>query len=293
MILKLFPIKKQFYRFVKLFFIPPFFPHLYFKGRFKVRLPDKNSFLIQHWGYSLENELFWIGFDQNSRQELVQWEKTSAYLWTKLAKSAKTILDIGANTGVYTLIAQTVNPKAQIFAFEPVERVFDKLKFNINLNQFSSHCINKAISNHDGFAEIFDPLTEHLYSVTVNKNLLSPESPYKIKSIETIRLDTFIEQNKIQRIDLMKIDVETHEPEVLEGMGKYLLQMKPTIFIEILNEEVARKVEDLLSSSEYLFFNIDEINAQIIPYNYLCKSKTFNFLFCTRIIAIELGLPVD
>ena len=44
--------------------------------------------------------------------------------------------------------------------------------------------------------------------------------------------------HKITKIDLLKIDVETHEPEVLEGYTKYIHLHKPTMLIEILNDEL-------------------------------------------------------
>ena len=39
----------------------------------------------------------------------------------------------------------------------------------------------------------------------------------------------------------MKIDVETHEPAVLKGMGEYLRSFRPTMLIELLNDEVAQQ----------------------------------------------------
>ena len=45
------------------------------------------------------------------------------------------IFDIGANTGIFALVSGAANPKARIFAFEPVSRVFEKLKGNVALNE--------------------------------------------------------------------------------------------------------------------------------------------------------------
>ncbi len=56
----------------------------------------------------------------------------------------------------------------------------------------------------------------------------------------------------------MKIDVETHEPEVLEGMGIYLKKFKPTLLIEILDNEVAEKIQVLVKGLNYIYFNLDE-----------------------------------
>jgi ribosomal protein L11 methylase PrmA len=94
------------------------------------------------------------------------WEKVSTGLWIKLCRESEVIIDIGANTGVYSLIAKTVNPGAKVFAFEPVERVFEKLQGNCRLNNYDIGCFKKAVSNYSGKAKIYDTAGEHIYSVT-------------------------------------------------------------------------------------------------------------------------------
>ena len=87
----------------------------------------------------------------------------------------------------------------------------------------------------------------------------------------------------------MKIDVETHEPEVLEGFNKYLSIYRPILLIEILNNEVGQKVNDIITGLDYLFFNIDE-NGGIRQVKKINKSDYYNYLCCNEKIAIELGL---
>jgi FkbM family methyltransferase len=65
-----------------------------------------------------------------------------------------------------------------------------------------------------------------------NKQLIT-SSTIETK-ISTITLDSFIEINQLQKIYLLKIDVESHEVEVLQGFERYIKQFKPSILIEIL-----------------------------------------------------------
>lgn len=273
------PFKKPAFQLLKKIWHPPekIYRHLHFRGKFRVKVEGSSSFLIRHYGFQVENEIFWAGLTGG-------WEKESIQLWIKLCADAQNIFDIGANTGVYSLIAKTVHPGASVFAFEPVQRVFERLEENKYLNRFDICCFEKALSDYDGAATIYDTASEHIYSVTVNKNLNKPEIQVKETRIQVMRLDTFIEMQKITSIDLMKIDVETHEAEVLQGMGKYLELFKPTLLIEILNEEVARKVEALVKGLDYVFFNINEQKG-IRRTTLLSPIEGFNFLLCDSTLA--------
>jgi len=255
-----------------------------FISKEKIKVPVENKyFYMYHYGYELENSIFWSGVSGDL-------EKMSLQLWIKLCKNAEIIFDIGANTGLYSLIAKTVNPAAKVFSFEPVNRVYEKLIQNCELNNFQDIvCKQIAVSNYDGEATIYDPLTEHIYSVTVNKDLNPPQTEsYEVK-VPTIKLSTFISSENIRKLDLMKIDVETHEPEVLEGMEKYLNDHRPTLLIEILNEQIANRVEEIIKDKGYLYFNIDEENPPR-RVNILSRSDHLNFWICSEKIAQQLDL---
>src|SRR5688572_7684910 len=278
------PFKKEIFSAVKAVWKPSesIYKHLHFKGVISVPLNESKSFKMNHYGFQLENDIFWTGLTEG-------WEKESIKVWMKLCEDAETILDIGANTGIYSLIAKTVNPKATVYAFEPVDRVYKKLNENIKLNNFDIKPVEKAISNENGIATIFDTTTEHTYTVTVNKNRLLADETVVETKITTITLDSFIKQNNLKKIDLIKIDVETHEPEVLEGFSEYMKVFKPSMIIEILDEETGRKVNDLVQGIGYLFFNIDE-KTGIRQVEKITKSDDFNVLICTPENALKLRL---
>ncbi len=278
------PFKKYFFTIVKNIFRPgeKIYKHLPFKGVFRVDVGGGKSFKLNHYGYMIENEIFWSGLKNG-------WEKESIGLWLKLCERSEYILDLGANTGVFSLIAKAVNPASKVYAFEPVQRVFEKLKQNVSVNSYDIVCVDKAVSNYNGKAVIYDTNTEHILSVTVNFNYLDPSVKVQEIEIETITLNTFVKGNAIPRVDLMKIDVETHEPEVLEGFSDYLNRFRPAILIEILNNEIGEKVEKLVSGMNYLYFNIDE-NKGVHQTEHIVKSDAFNYLLCDVQMAIELRL---
>lgn len=276
------PFKKQFFLLIKPLGIPhSIYQHLHFKDTFTIKLNGK-SFLMKHYGFQLENDIFWSGITNG-------WEKISIGLWIELCKESNVIIDVGANTGVYSLIAKTINYNSSVYGFEPVKRVFEKYQQNCELNTLDIKCSEIALSNYDGEAVIFDTPTEHTYSVTVNKNTTAIGSDTVETKIKTKKLSTFIKENNLLNIDLIKIDVETHEAEVLEGMEDYLQKFKPTLLIEILNEEVGNKVQSIIEGIDYLYFNIDEINTPK-KVDKLKKSDFYNYLICKKEIAQKLNL---
>lgn len=280
----LIPFKQEIFTLLKKVWTPKesVYRHLYFKGVFTVPIDKNHSFKIKHYGYLVENEIFWAGLTNG-------WEKESLKLWIKLCETSDVILDIGANTGVYSLIAKAMKPSSKVYAFEPVKRVFSKLQENILLNSYDITALEKAVSNADGIATIYDTDAEHTYSVTVNENFVEANSKAIETTIETCTLNSFIKQNNIAKIDLIKIDVETHEAEVLEGFGKHLSDYKPTLLIEVLNDEVGEKINKLVQGLDYLFFNINE-NGGIRQVEKITKSDYFNYLLCNKKRATELGI---
>ncbi len=282
---RLLPFKHFVFKIVRAVFRPGknVYRHLHFKGIIRVPIDKTHEFKIYHYGYQIENEFFWAGYES-------AWEKVSLNYWKELCKISDVIVDVGANTGIYALIAKSMNAGADVYAFEPIDRNFEKLVYNCNLNEYKIHCEKKALSDSDGSAVVYEELSNDIiYSVTVNKSLVEITGKVVKTPIEIVRLDHFIEQKKIQKIDLIKIDVETHEPEVLNGFGVYLQKFQPTMLIEILNDEVALKVEALLKDLPYLYFNIDE-KSGIRKVEHLSKSDYFNFLICKKETAEKLGL---
>jgi FkbM family methyltransferase len=281
------PLKKQIFSGVKMFYTPSesVFKHLHFHGVIDIKVDKTKKFKMNHFGFQIENEIFWKGLDNG-------WEKNSVRLWINLAKNSKTIFDIGANTGIFALIAKAVQPEAKVYAFEPIKRVQKLLQENIDLNKYDIRSYPLAISNDNGKAFVFDdPASENLYSVTVNGYMNIEDTVGMVKTeIDIITLDSFIEENQIAGIDLMKVDVETHEGEVMEGFMKHLPKFKPTFLIEILRNEVGEKVQNCLTGLGYLYFNIDENGDVVLVDKITRRGHNYNYLLCSPEVAKQLGL---
>lgn len=221
------------------------------------------------------------------------WEKISIDYWAKLTKISKVIFDIGANTGIYSLVAKTINPNADVYAFEPSKRVFEKLVDNCRINNYNIHAEQTALSNTVGETIFYDTYSKHQYSASLSSEMKDALVRDNVKinqyQVNVKTLKAVIEEHQIDRIDLIKLDVEMHEVEVLEGFGHYLDKFRPTFLIEILSDELAKRIAPHFNNKGYLYFSIDEETTPLqIPS--LEKSKFHNLLICQEAVAKRLGV---
>ena len=278
-----FPFKKQAFLFLKLFFSPghDLQERLNFGGPFRVNVPGGHFIMQNYDGHDhvIENEVFWNGLAGN-------WEKHSLSLWMKLCASAETIVDIGANTGIYSLVAKAIRPTAQVYAFEPVERIFAQLRHNMALNNFDVVCLNAAVSDIDGTRMLFDGPGAHTYTASMDPSFIPNAVGTKVI---TTTLSTFLRERRLESIDLMKIDVEKHEYEVLAGAAGLFGSKLPSMLIEILTDELGGKIEQLLAGSGYVYNAIDETRG---PFrcSMLRGTGAHNYLLCSAEKAKALGL---
>jgi FkbM family methyltransferase len=279
------PFKQPVFKVLRLLPLPrSVFQHLHFTGIIDIAVPGSGSFRMRHYGYMIENELFWRG--------IKGWERTSLELWMRLCRRSDTIIDVGANTGVYALLARTVNPTATIIAVEPVLRVFQKMEENIALNGGGIRAVRAAMTDHEGEVLLYDlPEIDHVLAVSLNADHLSRMKGLRAVPVPARTMAGIAAEFGLSRIDLMKIDVETHEPEVLSGFMELLRRDRPTLLIEILNDAVAARVEGLVKGLGYLYYNIDDVTWPPEKVERLVKSKHFNYLFCQPQVAESIGLP--
>lgn len=149
-------------------------------------------------------------------------------------------LDIGANVGYHTLLlASLVGPGGRVLAAEANASVRERLSANLRLNRFSQvEVVPFAVGNSDGTVEFFGPAADDADSgngyVLANE---APEQPQRRgMKIEARRLDTIMAEARLERLDLLKIDVEGFEWPVLQGGEKAIAEFRPHIVFEYNTE---------------------------------------------------------
>jgi FkbM family methyltransferase len=214
-----------------------------------------------------------------------EWERESLKIWAELSKKSKTIIDIGANTGVFSMVAQNNNPLAKVIAIEPIAINFEVLTMNRRQNNFPVHCENVALSDSTGTAKMFvlrDRLN-YMASVNDNRYALHPEiqEGASIEEIEVpIKPFSYVnDKYKLENIDLIKIDVEGHEITVLNGMLPYIKKSRPLILIEVIGDDNADVIDKMFTNLGYRFVSIDEASKAVVV-NKLWDNDHHNFLLC-------------
>jgi FkbM family methyltransferase len=215
------------------------YQHLHFHGDFDVEVAPGAKFRIRSYANAVENDLFWAGYAKN-------WERASLAVWRDLCRGAETVLDVGANTGVYALTAAALNPGARVIAFEPVQRVCDRLRTNVGLNGNRIVVENIAVSDQDGVATLHDTDGEHVYSASLDYQMLGSGYSQSYE-VPTIGLDSYCAAHGIDRIDLVKIDVERYEPAVFRGFRHMLEKSRPTVLVEILDAGIGEAVAEQIA----------------------------------------------
>ena len=165
------------------------------------------------------------------------FERSTVRTLRKLAIPGCIVFDIGANIGSHTLgLAQSVGPAGRVFAFEPTDFAFAKLQRNLALNPE----IEPRIQVYQFL--LAANLGAHLPPTIYASWPLLAEEPVHPKlrgrptSTSNARVDTldaFVERQGIDRLDLIKIDVDGHEYPVLKGGMKTLVEFQPTLLMEL------------------------------------------------------------
>ncbi|MBU2019077.1 MAG: FkbM family methyltransferase [Bacteroidetes bacterium] len=245
---------------------------LRFNGLMNMEIDGATFQLINPGNTTIENEIFWNGLEDG-------WEKNTIKLWSSLVLSSYTILDIGANSGVFSIISSALNPKANVFAFEPVKRTALLLQKNIEINQFNNITFCPfAVSDNNGKATFYDVDTPTQYSASLNAEMLKNVKNQISYEVDIVKLDDFGPLQG-QTIDLIKLDVEMHEPEALKGMTEIIARDRPVMIIEILNEKIGLEIIEKLKGMNYSHFSILEDTNELLNFELGIPATGGNYLF--------------
>lgn len=240
---------------------------------FHVRVPGGGGYQyvsVEH--DRLGRRLFWVDFPQHEPETLP--------LFARIASRCNRIVDVGANTGVFTLTACSVNSRVQVTAIEAVGQVAERLTKNIEVNHWGDRCrvVLAAASDSEGSASFAVarrelPDTSRLASV-------GHEASVDLIDVPTVTVDNLITDGP--PVDLVKIDVEGAEDKVLGGMTRMLQEDRPLILTEALTfqSDHLGRVTHILRQHGYRFWRLSKAGIveqpQISPdptraeRNYLC-----------------------
>ncbi|QGN54946.1 FkbM family methyltransferase [Novosphingobium sp. Gsoil 351] len=162
-----------------------------------------------------------------------QFEPRISRAFVNLLQPGDIAIDIGGNVGYHTLLAaKLVGPSGRVLAFEPSQRNFAELCDNIALNGFDNVVPSRvAVSDVAGTVELyFGGENEQ-----GNSTLFPSEAGWSSEKVEAISFAQIADRCELERVTLIKIDVEGAEGHVIRGIVPYLSRLNPecVIFLEI------------------------------------------------------------
>jgi amino acid adenylation domain-containing protein/FkbM family methyltransferase len=173
----------------------------------------------------------------------------------------ETIFDVGANIGLFTFFVQQRWPGTHVYAFEPLPPTFDALRANVALYGLNVKPFNCGLSNQTAQASFtFYPKMSLMsgaygdageeedvtrayiaskYDTAASDADEILEGRYRSETYvcEVKRLSEIIKEESIERIDLLKIDVEKSELDVLQGIDDEDWAKIKQLIIEVYDKD--------------------------------------------------------
>lgn len=142
-----------------------------------------------------------------------------------------TVLDIGANHGLYTLLAaKCIGAKGRVFAFEPSPRERKRLRTHLWLNRCTNaRIVPCALGSRASEADLYV-----VHGSQMGCNSLRPpqvNEPVAATRVRVRTLDDFLERENLPHVDFIKMDVEGGEWEVLKGAAKLFQSPRPPVLL--------------------------------------------------------------
>jgi FkbM family methyltransferase len=169
-----------------------------------------------------------------------------------LVKPGNSVIDIGANIGVYSKIfSKLVGPEGHVYSIEPFLATFEILCYNVRkLHLNNVEPINVAVSDSDRIVTMALPFNasgaETHYRASITTNPVG-NSKIETSNVQATTIDSrFL--SKSEKISFIKCDVEGHEPACIKGAAKFLAQSQAAWLIEISGEP-----DDMDSAAHNIF----------------------------------------
>ncbi len=213
-------------------------------------------------------------FDKEA--ETIEWIKR----WNKEITVSKnmTFFDVGSNIGIYSIFAAALTA-TEVFSFEPVSNNYSSLFKNVNANNFKHlHIFNIALSNKSDLTDLYIPDLRNGNSgaqvgVSVNEDG-KRFTPLKIEKVIRLTIDDLIYNFNFPVPDIIKIDVDGHEKEIIEGMEKILKNKIISSFLIEFNHDDS--FVDLKKKFNQIGYDIDTSYDNLPNHSFIRRMKKGN-----------------
>lgn len=204
----------------------------------------RNRFILSPNARENVRHLQYLGLDYYSnindslntlaRVNFETWESKSRRSFLELSKTANLILDVGAYSGLYSLIGASGSSNAKVIAFEPNPAMRQILQKNIHLNGFNERIAVEefALSDRKGTHVLSIGKDSSMAKLNFSRKI-DPESADTEMTVKVTTLDDY---NLVASSMIMKVDIEGSELAFLRGALNTIASNRPTILMEALTD---------------------------------------------------------
>ncbi len=193
-----------------------------FDGNIKLRVT-----LNEHIG----SQIFWYG----------SYNRDILIVLNKILRAGMVFLDLGANIGEIALYAaKHVGLTGNVYAFEPVPTLAQRLRSNAELNGFHRlGVVEQGVGSHAGTYPIFmegRPFSDGLTNYGLASFYQTDKSAQCLGEVEVTTLDAWTQEEQLKRVDVIKVDIEGGELQALQGGKDLIERLRPILIIEVQKE---------------------------------------------------------
>ncbi len=181
--------------------------------------------------------------------------------FTRLVRAGDVVFDIGANRGAFTvLFSRIVGPTGTVYAFEPVPPTFARLSERVTAEGAvgNTRLVPSAASDRPGQFTIYMPGDDD-GQASLARHATGSWAGGQVHeyTCTAVRLDDYIAESGLNRLDFVKCDVEGAELLALRGLEKAVARWKPSLYIEMNPDWIkgfgytARNLLDFLRAAGY------------------------------------------
>ena len=241
------------------------------------------SQIVWRWTESaIENPITYVAFEKDlllavepSFRSIVtsvllgagDWFEREMEFWRDSIQPGMTVIDVGANVGVYTFSAATqVGAEGRVIAIEPFSGCVQCLQETVRVNQLSQVTVCAgAASDRNSTVKLAIQAASELNEVMTDET----PSKGKFEEVACFTLDSLIDSEHLSRVDYLKIDAEGHEMQVLIGSDRILREFKPVILYENIAGSKGSNlpVAEHLAAKGYELFRYQPYVGQLISVN--------------------------
>ena len=213
-----------------------------------------------------------------------EYSELETVIFDQFVQPGQLVVEVGANIGVHTLFfSRKVGTEGLVLAFEPQRIVYQTLCGNLAINSITNvFCWNTAVGAENG--EIVVPALD--YKQENNFGCIELETNIDGETVAVVTIDNL----KLPKCDVIKIDVEGMEEAVIKGAAETIKQFKPVLYVGCdhadREESLIRTIDSLgyamhwhrpaLYNPNNLAENEENIFEDVVSQNLLCIDKAID-----------------